>query len=472
MKIAFCASEAVPFAKTGGLADVCGALPLELEELGFSVVLVLPKYPSVRNSGVLFKSLNEDFDVGVISENARVFCYKNDAFFRQGLYGDRLGDYPDNLKRFSVFCSKTLELFDKLKYEPDVIHCHDWQTALVSVYLKDRRIKNPSRAHRMPRTLLTIHNVAYQGIFPKEQMPQTNLGWEYFSVAGLEFYDNINLLKGGILFSDYVNTVSVTYAHEIQTTDLGSGLQGVLLNKKDRFTGILNGIDYRIWNPQGDKQIFRSYSVQCPQDKLVNKVGLQESCGLVQGEKIPLLGFVGRLVEQKGIELMLRNLPVLCQQGIQSVFLGMGEPKYENALTEMARRFPGFVHYSFKFDDRLAHQIYAGSDMFLMPSRFEPCGLGQLISFKYGTVPVCFKTGGLADTVVDATLEPKKGTGFVFTQYDSEALMKAIQRGILLFHDTKKWAELVKNIMHLNYSWKESARHYGVMYERLRQVEV
>ena len=470
MKIALVTSEAVPFAKTGGLADVCGALPLALEDLGHEVVMIMPKYQAVRSSGTVFKSLDRDFDWTAMGEASKAYFLKNDMYLREGLYGDTLGDYPDNLKRFSYLSMKALELFKKIDFNPDIIHCHDWQASLVPVFAKAYPNKFFFKGEKKTKILLTIHNISYQGIFSKEQMPDTGLGWEYFSVSALEFFDRINVLKGGILYADLINTVSVTHSREVQTKEFGCGLEGVLSDKKDRFFGIINGVDYKVWNPQGDPNIFKNYSVDTVEDKKLNKVCLQGICGLAKDDKLPLLGFVGRLVEQKGIDLILRSLPHLCRRGMQVVLLGSGEPKYERELTELAKQFPKLVSVSLRFDDQLAHRIYAASDVFLMPSRFEPCGIGQLISFKYGTVPVVYKTGGLADTVIDYSLKRTDGTGFVFTDYNETEFLLSIQRAIELFADKERWHDLMKRLMHLNFSWKESAKEYVSLYEKAKTL--
>ena len=470
MKIAICASEAVPFAKTGGLADVCGALPLELEELGHEAIIVMPKYQSVRPSGALIKRLDEDFDVTTIGEKTRVYFLKHDMYLRAGLYGGDFGDYPDNLKRFSYFCSKVLELFSKIDLKPDIVHCNDWQTSLIPMFIKIYRDRYFPNVSKIPKSLLTIHNVSYQGLFPREAMPETGLGWEHFNLLGLEFYDKLNLLKGGIQYADIVNTVSVTHAREIQTKEFGCGMEGVLTDKKGRFFGVLNGIDYKVWNPQGDPNIFKNYSSDNIEAKTVNKLKLQALCGFVQGGKVPLFGFVGRLVEQKGIDLILEVLPKLLAHGAQTIFLGKGEPKYEAALFEIVKAHPGSCFFSSNFDDILAHRIYAASDIFLMPSAFEPCGIGQMISCKYGTVPIVYKTGGLADTIIDHDLKSNKGNGFVFTSYKAPEFELACMRALELFSDEKRMKDLRKRIMRLNFSWKESAKRYVGIYEEAMRI--
>ncbi len=463
MKIALVTSEAVPFAKTGGLADVCGALPVELENLGHEVVLFLPRYQCVDASNVIINRVDADLDRAIIGENIKVYFVRHDFYQREHLYGDRMGDYADNLKRFSYFCLKVLESFRKINFIPDIIHCHDWQTSLMPVYLSAFG-QDHFKGFKTPKSALTIHNVAYQGIFPEEDLPQTQLGQDYFNIAGLEYYGKINLLKGGIQYADVINTVSKTYAEEIQTKEFGCGLDGVLRSRRGYFLGIINGIDYKVWNPQGDPLIFKNYSHTLLDAKSKNKTGLQQSCGLTKSDSIPLCGFVGRLVDQKGVNLILDILPQLIAGGYQLAILGRGEPRYEEVFSKLAAENKKCVYYSPLFDDSLAHKIYAGSDLFLMPSSFEPCGIGQLISFKYGTIPVAYKTGGLNDTVEDYHYKNNVGSGFVFSRYDSEDFFLAIQRGRAVLEDKKRRQDFMRRIMKLNFSWKESAKRYTEMY--------
>lgn len=471
MKIAFATSEAVPFAKTGGLADVCGALPLALGDLGEEVVVVMPKYTSVPHSGVVLRTLNADYDYVRVSENVTFYFVKADMFLRKGFYGDENGDYPDNLRRFSFFCKKTLSLFKTINFYPEVIHCHEWQACLIPLFIHAfGRDYFPEKIKR-PHTLLTIHNLAYQGIFPQDQMFETGLDSTYFSVSGLEFFNQINLLKGGILYSDSINTVSPTYSEQIQTEEFGCGLDGVLRQKSEHICGIINGVDYKLWNPQGDTHLVKNYSINNMEDKLVNKLKLQEALRLDVGEDLPLLGFVGRLVEQKGVDLIAKSLLELCREGVEAVILGTGDKKYEAQLKDVAKQYPKQVSFNCDFNDKLAHQIYAGSDIFLMPSRFEPCGIGQLISFKYGTIPVCFKTGGLADTVFDYDSKIQDGNGFVFTMYTEGAFILAVEKAIELFSNKKEeWNALMKKIMRLNFSWKKSAMTYSEFYKELKHL--
>jgi len=468
VKIAFCVSEAVPFAKTGGIADVCGALPLTLGVLGEEVIVIIPKYQEVSFSGAVLNSVDADYDRMIVSDNVTIYFVKAEMFLRKGLYGDESGDYPDNLRRFSYFCRKALLLFKRINFYPEVIHCHEWQTSLVPLFLKAFSQEYFPKGIKKQKCLLTIHNLSDQGIFPKEQMFETGLDSTYFSLSGLESSGKINLLKGGILYADSINTVSPTYSRQIQTKEYGCGLEDILKKKAKHICGIVNGIDYKIWNPQGDPHIFKNYSLNNLEDKNINKIELQKILGLELNDKLPLLGFVGRLLEQKGIDLIAKSLLELCQKGIQAVILGSGEKKFESLLKEIAAQYPSLVSFNSGFNDRLAHRIYAGCDLFLMPSRFEPCGISQLICFKYGTVPVCFKTGGLVDTVVDYKKDVEVGNGFVFARYTEGAFILALERAMKLFKDKEEWKALVKRIMCLNFSWKESAKRYSELYHELR----
>ncbi|MDI6605565.1 MAG: glycogen/starch synthase, partial [Candidatus Omnitrophota bacterium] len=387
MKIAIAASEAVPFAKTGGLADVAGALPLALEKLGEEVILILPRYKCVDQAGCKIKPLDKGISYAVIGRNLRAYFIENNAYFkRDGLYGDKKGDYKDNLARFSFYCRRVPELLKEINYKPDIIHCHDWQAALIPVYLKAKYNNDPF--YKGTKTLLTVHNIGYQGIFPKEEFAGLGLAESFFSIEGLEFYGKINTLKGGLEFSDIINTVSPTYSREIQSKEFGFGLEGVLKKRKDELFGILNGLDYSLWNPQRDTLIAQRYSVENLQDKYKNKEELQRLCGFPRGLKLPLLGMVSRLAEQKGLDILSESLAAISKRELQLVILGTGDLKYHRLLQKAARSYPKVISLHLKFDNELAHKIYAGSDMYLMPSRYEPCGLGQMISLRYGTLPL------------------------------------------------------------------------------------
>lgn len=460
MKIAVCASEVVPFAKTGGLADVTGALPLELESLGNEVIIVMPRYKSIQEPKFTIRNLKEGISYSVIGKNLKVYFVENEAYFnRDALYGDKSGDYKDNLDRFSYYSRRTLELLKELNFKADIIHCHDWQSALIPIYLKTLYVDSPF--YKNTRTIFTIHNIGYQGLFPKDEFPKLGIDWKYFNMEMLEFYDKVNLLKGGMVFSDIINTVSPTYAKEIQTKEFGYGLEGVLAKRKKDVFGILNGLDYSIWNPAADKFIAKNFSLKDIDGKYADKQDLQKFCKLPQKSEVPLFGIVSRLAEQKGFDILADAIEEICNMDLQLVILGTGDAKYHAILEDIVKKYPKIVSLHLKFDDTLAHKIYAGSDIFLMPSKYEPCGLGQLISMSYGTIPLVFKTGGLADTV-------SSKDGFVFDKYGKADLIKTIEKAAKAFKDKKKWLGLLKNAMKNNFSWKESAKDYVSLYEKAK----
>ncbi|HPL82750.1 MAG TPA: glycogen/starch synthase, partial [Candidatus Omnitrophota bacterium] len=337
MKIAICASEVVPFAKTGGLADVAGALPLALEKEGQEVIIVLPRYKAVAGAKFGLKRLNSRVSYCVIGKNIKVYFIENDKYFkREGLYGDKHGDHKDNLERFAYYCRATLNLFKEIKFRPDIIHCHDWQASLIPIYLKTAYANDEFYAKA--RSLLTVHNIGYQGIFPKEEFPKLELDWSLFDVNGLEYYGRINILKGGLIFADLINTVSPTYAKEIETEEFGFGLEGVLKERKSSVFGILNGLDYDIWNPQSDKFIAYNFSVSENSGKGKNKATLQAACNLPQVKDVPLFGIVSRLAEQKGFDILAEGIDEICKLSIQLVILGTGEIRYHKILEKIAKK--------------------------------------------------------------------------------------------------------------------------------------
>jgi starch synthase len=461
MKIAMVASEVVPFAKTGGLADVAGALPLALEYCGHEIIIIMPAYKCITEAKLKITRVAKDITSAVIGKNIKVYFVENkDYFYREGLYGDKHGDYPDNLERFAYFCQRTLSLLKEVDFCADILHLHDWQASLSAVYLKKLYSDDPFYARI--KSILTLHNIGYQGIFPKEEFPKTQLGWELFNIDGFEFYNKINLLKGGIVYADLINTVSPTYAQEIQSKELGFGLEGLLRKRKNDLSGILNGVDYSVWDPLTDRFIIESFSLANIQDKSFNKEDLQRRCGLDVDKKIPVLGMVSRLAQQKGLDIFVEGLEELLKMKIQLVILGAGDLKYQDALAAFAEKYPQSISLNLKFDDPLAHKIYAGSDIFLMPSKYEPCGLGQLISLRYGTIPVVFKTGGLADTI-------NKNNGFIFSQYTKLELFKAINKALAAFKNKKKWMSLVNHAMECNFSWKVSADKYLQLYAKAKK---
>ncbi|MFH0739211.1 MAG: glycogen synthase GlgA [Candidatus Omnitrophota bacterium] len=458
MKIAICASEVVPFAKTGGLADVAGALPLALEDLRQDVVVIMPKYKSIQEPKFKIRKVKEGISYSTIGKDIKVYFIENEAYFnRDSLYGDKNGDYQDNLSRFSYFSRAALDLLKEINFKADIIHVHDWQSCLIPVYLKTLYKDEPF--YKKMRTVLTIHNIGYQGLFNREEFPKLGLDWSLFNMENLEFYDKVNILKGGMIFSDIINTVSEAYSREIQGEEFGYGLEGVLAKRKDDLFGILNGLDYFIWNPEDDKFILENFSSANPEGKHKDKADLQAFCKLPLKKDIPLFGIVSRLAEQKGLDILSEAMDEICNMDIQMVILGTGDLKYHLILEEMVKIYPKVISLHLKFDDTLAHKIYAGSDIFLMPSKYEPCGLGQMISLRYGTIPLVFKTGGLADTI-------NEKNGFVFDKYASRELVDTIKKSIKAFKDKKKWTGLISVAMKCNFSWSASAKKYIQLYEK------
>lgn len=460
MKIAMCASEVVPFAKTGGLADVAGALPEVLEGEGQEIIVVMPRYKAIQDSKFKIQRLKDDISYSFTGRNIKVYFIENDNYFgRDGLYGDKTGDYKDNLDRFFYYCKRTLGLLKEINFKPDIIHIHDWQACLIPVYLKNLYASDPF--YKKTKTVLTIHNIGYQGLFPKEEFPKLGLDWKLFDIEGLEFYDKINILKGGMEFCDIINTVSPTYSRQIQAKEFGFGLEGVLNKRRNSVFGILNGLDYSIWNPGSDKFIAQSYSLENLKGKALDKEDLQKLCKLPAKKDVPLFGIVSRLAEQKGFDILAEGIDSICKMDLQLVILGTGDLKYHLIMEDMVKKYPKVISLHLKFDDPLAHKIYAGSDIFLMPSKYEPCGLGQLISLRYGTIPLVFKTGGLADTV-------DEDNGFVFERYSKDDLIRTIKAAAASFGDKAKWSALVKKAMKYDFSWKESAKKYLQLYEKAK----
>ncbi len=502
-KLLLAASEVVGFAKTGGLADVAGSLPRALARRGHSCAIILPLYAAARAGRIPLTPTGHSFSVPVGDRTVAgalwratlpdaqvpVYLVAQPDFFERdapaqgrGLYqftvsGGHKRDYPDNLERYTFFCRAVLEAMRLLDYWPDVLHANDWQTGLLPVYLREvyGQQAEPTLRQRYAslRTLLTIHNIAYQGVFPAQGVPVTGLDWRYFNYHQLEFYGQLNLLKAGIVFADAITTVSPTYAREIQTPYYGWGLDGVLTERRDRLFGIVNGVDYRVWNPVTDKQLAANYDVDTvEQGKALCKKALQRRYGLSEEPRIPLLGMVARLVEQKGLDLVARSAEAILQQDVQFVVLGEGEPAYHWMLQDLRTRFPQRIGVTFGFDEPLAHQIEAGADIFLMPSQFEPSGLNQLYSLKYGTVPVVRATGGLADTIQDSTpeaLAAGTATGFCFVAYTPDALRTAVQRALELYRgDPASWQRLLRTGMRQDWSWDRSAAEYEKLYYELR----
>ncbi len=476
MRVVFVASEGVPHSKTGGLADVVGALPKALVSLGYAVELVLPRYRMTKPGRVLpqVKSLTLPLGPGYRFASVQdggnasgVQTYLVDCpefFDRDGLYQQNGEDYPDNALRFAAFSFAALEFLKRSANPPDIIHCHDWQAALTPIYL--RNLYQNDRFFENTSVVLTIHNLGYQGHFPPHVLPQISLHAGLFTIDGLEFYGKVNLLKGGILFSDFVTTVSRKYAEEIQTPEFGYGLEGVLRARADRLQGIVNGVDYEAWDPATDKLIPANYSPENLKGKEACKKGLLEKMGVPSPAlDRPVIGIVSRFAAQKGFDLIAGIAEDLAAMEVTVVALGTGEPQYEELFRTFAKKYPDRFLVKVAYDNTLAHQIEAGADMFLMPSRYEPCGLNQIYSMKYATVPVVRATGGLDDTV--EAFDGKSGTGFKFSEYSPAALLATLQQAVDAYRQPKVWQRLRQNCMRKDFSWASSAKQYAKIYQSL-----
>jgi starch synthase len=477
MKVLIASPEVYPFVKTGGLADVTGALPKALKKLGIDVRVILPKHKGIEERGFPMRYKNykiacqvsqSTIDAEIVeSEYDGIITYlvENDEYYyRDYLYSTPDGDYLDNAERFIFFAKSILEAIKVTGFIPDVLHCNDWETALSPVFLKSLSKDDPLL--RQISTLLTIHNLGYQGIFWHYDMHLLNIGWEYFTPEALEFFGHINFLKGGIVFSDILSTVSKQYSKEIQTTEFGCGLEGILTTRRNDLYGIVNGIDYEEWNPEKDQHIPAQYNEKNLANKRICKAALQEEYGLPVMENVPLIGTISRLADQKGFDLIASTLGDMLSKGVQYIILGTGERKYHDLFTELSKQFPKSFGVKIAYDNRLAHLIEAGSDMFLMPSQYEPCGLNQLYSLKYGTVPIVRGVGGLEDTIVDYTKSPDIGTGFKFYDYSEKALLDAIERAIGVYKNQRAWQSLIKKCMSEDFSWEKSAKEYVEVYKK------
>ncbi len=479
MKILFAASEAAPFARTGGLGDVAGALPQALSRLGHDVRLIMPLYRAVDVTRHRLREAASGLDVpasvgsekvdileGHLPGGTRVYFVRHElSFDRDGLYQAPSGDdYPDNAERFALFCRATLEACRALSFRPEVLHAHDWQTALLPVYLKT--ILHDDPFFGAAATVFTIHNLGYQGLFPSDTLPRLGLPLNLFTPTGLEFFGKVNLLKGGLGFADLLTTVSRRYSQEIQTSEQGFGLDGVLSDRKSDLFGILNGIDPDEWNPAIDPHIAAHYTAADLSGKVRCKQDLQQRLRLPVRADVPLLGVISRLAEQKGLDLLRDIQETLMALDLQLVLLGSGEKALEAAFLEAAAKHPSKVGVRIGFDTPLSHQIEAGADLFLMPSRYEPCGLNQMYSLAYGTIPVVRATGGLDDTIVQFDPETGRGNGFKFEEASAAAFFQAIRQALELFPDKAQWGRLVGNAMAADFTWQRSAREYEQVYRR------
>lgn len=477
MKILLATSELSPLVKTGGLADMVSALAGALEKEGCDVSIALPYYSKINVDTEVIDTVSVDVGDETVTGKIHktilphtsipIYLISQEGYFhRNGIYNDHGVEYKDNIQRYTFFCRAVMELIHKDIVQPDIIHANDWQTGLLPVYLQtefshETQFKNI-------RSMFTIHNLAYQGSFPSEMFPVTGVGWEHFHMEALEFYNHVNLLKGGIVFSDLITTVSPTYAQEIQTPEFGCGLEGVLQNRNDVLSGVLNGVDYSVWSPDTDELISHPYTTEnATKQKPLNKKTLQTMFELpaTTADK-PLFGVVSRLAEQKGLDLLADIAPKLFELDAQIIVLGSGDPALESRYEALQKQFPTHCGVKIAYNEKIAHQIEAGADLFLMPSRYEPCGLNQMYSLRYGTIPVVHNTGGLADTIIDVEVNPN-GNGFSFSEATADELLTACKRAMAYYQQKEFWNALVRRAMEQDYSWNYSAKQYILNYEQI-----
>jgi len=493
MRILFVSSEVYPYAKTGGLADVSYSLPKTLYELGHDVRVMMPKYRHVQkvqpnlthtihNLNVpvsnqletcdLYQSCFDDFKNSTQCDdrNVPIYFIGHDEYFdREDLYQSEQGDYEDNAARFIFFCRAVVEVVKKIGFRPDIIHCNDWQTALIPVYLKSLYHGDPF--FDSTGCVFTIHNMGYQGQFWHFDMHLIGLGWEYFTADTLEYFGKINLLKGGLIFSDVITTVSTTYAEEIQTEEYGHGLEGVLQSQRDKLYGITNGIDVSLWSPVTDTQIVQNYSSDDLSGKELCKKALLEEAGLALDLDIPLIGMISRLEAHKGFDIFMEVAEQMLKIPVSIIILGQGRRKYHRFFQKLAQKYPDKVKTLLTFDNSLAHKIEAGCDLFLMPSYYEPSGLNHLYSMRYGTVPITRKTGGLADTVTDYDPVSGQGNGFVFEEFSGDALLDCVKRAGTVYQRKNEWKKIMRFGMNQDFTWTHSAQRYLEIYKLAKKEQ-
>jgi len=472
VKLLFVASEAAPYVKTGGLGDVIGALPRALAGRGHDVLVVLPRYATIdaqqfglRDTGrrveVQFPNLNAGAHIHVHApaERLRYLFLQNPWYDRRELYGENGKDYRDNHKRFALLCAGSLEAARQWNFIPDAIHAHDWQGALVPLIVKRGWTGRPSPIRA--RCVFTIHNLAYQGVFPREAMSELDLPVDLFNPDAMEFYGKLNLMKAGLVFAEKLTTVSPTYAREIvESTETGAGLEGLLRHRQADLTGIMNGVDYERWSPDRDPLLPQRYSAQDLSGKAACKAALQQEVGLDQEPGTMLCATIGKLVHQKGYDVLAEAVPSMMERKVQLVHLGTGDAALEEQFAALATRYPGRVSAQLRFDDGLAHRIEAGADVFIIPSRFEPCGLNQLYSLRYGTLPLVHAVGGLNDSIT----EGPQGWGFRYQQETPAALLEALDRALVLWRDKRAWRAAQERAMGRDHSWDRAAEQYEALY--------
>jgi len=479
LRVLFATPEAVPFAKTGGLADVAGALPKFLKPLGCDITVVMPYYRMVKEAGLSLQPLGEELPVsmgdgiltadiyqGRMDQDIPIYFIGRDEFFdREYLYSTPKGDYFDNAERFIFFSKAVLALSQQIEFSPEIIHHHEWQTGLIPGYLKSIYRSDPFFSRSA--AVFTIHNIAYQGLFKKEKFSLTGLPPEMYNPEGIEFWERINFMKAGIVYADAINTVSRKYSEEIQTAEYGYGLEGILRKRRQDVFGILNGVDYQDWDPSRDPHLVAHYDLNDISGKRECKRDLLKEFHLPPSlETLPVLGVISRLADQKGFDLLAEMIDELFTLEVGFVLLGTGEQKYHDLFNQVARKYPQKAGIRIAYDDRLAHKIEAGADLFLMPSKYEPCGLNQIYSLKYGTIPVVRATGGLDDTIVNYDPATGRGNGFKFARYDAAGFLGRIKAAIGFYYQPEHWRQLLRNAMSADFSWQRSAEAYLDLYQK------
>ncbi|HOJ12700.1 MAG TPA: glycogen synthase GlgA [Clostridiales bacterium] len=474
LKILFVSAEVSPFAKTGGLADVAGSLPKALAQMGNDVRIVMPRYRDIVSSMKYVTDFSVHMDnnaktciireteitAGTAEGRMNIPVYFIDSYD----YYDRDGIYchPDDGERFAFFCNSTIEMLPKINFQPDIIHCNDWHTGPICMLLKEKYIKH--NFYKGISTLYTIHNLEYQGNFPEEILKLFNIGYEIFVPDKVEFYGMFNFMKAGLVYADIINTVSETYSKEIQTQQYGEGLDGLLIARDADLFGIVNGISYEEFDPSTDKRIYRNYDSMLVENKKENKYALQKETGLPVGD-MPVIGLISRLSGQKGLELIIDRIDEIMKHNLQFILLGTGDPYYESSFLKIKNKYMDKMAVYIEFNAVLAQRIYAGSDMFLMPSRFEPCGLGQIISLRYGTIPIVRATGGLSETITDYYRDKDRGNGFSFDEFSSDEFLKTMEGALMLYNQRpEEWRKLVKRALEQDFSWRRSAEKYVKLY--------
>ena len=469
----------MPFSKTGGLADVAGALPRAIASLGHQATVYLPLYrqTKLKEARTVISSITVPFDDhyrfcsvvdGGKQHGVQFYFVDYPPFYdRDALYGTPLGDYHDNPERFALFCRAVLEA-SKILGAPDLFHCHDWQTALIPVLLRTLYAEDPALG-TIP-TIFTIHNLGYQGIFPADILPLLMLPWDLFAITKLEFFGKVNFMKGALTYADYITTVSRKYAQEIQTLEYGFGLEGVLHSRANCLTGIMNGVDYEEWDPECDEFIAAHYSINSLEGKKECRRDLLQRFGLNPESTAPVIGIVSRFAAQKGFDLISLAADRLAREDVSVCVLGSGDKTYEDLFRRLVKQYPGRFAVKVGYDNEMAHRIEAGADLFLMPSRYEPCGLNQVYSLKYGTVPVVRATGGLDDTIESYDARTGKGTGFKFREYTPEALLECLLSALFLYRKPKEWRKLMLNGMAKDFSWTVAGKEYLKIYEKVKAI--